>query len=173
MTLNEAITLVIAAAALALSIFTYITERLRERKKATMDAYNQLQNEVLDKLRDYTPAQMRMIAENSRSQEYKAEYKALGTLLARFNQFAVGVNTGVYDIKTLRRLAGSYIGIQYNLLKPLIDRRRIRSPGVYQELEKLVNAMPDKKWKKTGEKSERKSVKPAGSEKPDSSSDSR
>ena len=31
MTLNEAITLVIAAAALALSIFTYITERLRER----------------------------------------------------------------------------------------------------------------------------------------------
>ena len=155
MTLNEAITLVIAAAALALSIYTFITERLRERKKATMDAYNQLQNEVLDKLRDYTAAQMKTIAENSKSQEYKAEYKELGTLLARFNQFAVGVNAGVYDIKILRRLAGSHIGNQYKLLKPLIEKRRVHSPGVYKELEKLANDMPDKARKKpTGTREE-------------------
>lgn len=152
MTLSEGISILVSAAALVLSLYGYIAGLNRERKHETIDAYNRLQSEVLDKLKDYSLKRMQEIADNSRKQEYKAEYKELGTLLARFDQFAVGVNTRVYDIKTLRRLAGSHIGHQYDLLKPLIEKRRVYSPGVYRELDKLVAAMPDKAWRKKAEK---------------------
>lgn len=156
MTVSEGITILVSAAALVLSLYGYIAGLNRERKHATIDAYNRLQSEVLDKLKDYSLKQMQEIADNSRKQEYKAEYKELGTLLARFNQFAVGVNTRVYDIRILRRLAGSHIGNQYDLLKPLIEKRRIHSPGVYRELDKLVAAMPDKAWKKKADEEAKK-----------------
>ena len=125
MTWNERITLLIAGAALLLSGFTFVTEWVRERKKATIDAYNHLENEALDKLYFYKKEDVERISRNAQSREYKE----LTLMLARFDQFAAGVNTKVYDIKTLRKLAGSYIWISYDKLRPLINVKRDASQG--------------------------------------------
>lgn len=55
---------VISLFALATTIITYIMGLQRQRKQATLDAYNTLQNEALDKLNTYTKKQIAEISEN-------------------------------------------------------------------------------------------------------------
>ena len=90
--------------ALAFSVLTYIMGLRRQRKQAAPDACNALQGQALDKLNTYTKKQIAEIAQNPRSEEYKE----LSALPARCEHFAVGVNSGIYDAATLRRLADVY-----------------------------------------------------------------
>ncbi len=154
MSLEEFLSRAAAAASafsLFLSVYTYIAGLRRERRQATIDAYNQLEKEALDKVYFYSAKEVEEIANNPK----KPEYKELSLMLARFDQFAVGVNTKVYDIRALRRLAGSYIGIQYDKLLPLIKAKRTGSPGVYQELDTLVDSMPSQKWRRKAAKAKK------------------
>ncbi len=77
--------------ALAFSVPTYIIGLRRQRKQATLDAYNTLQKEALDKLNTYTKKQIAEISENPRSEEYKE----LSALLAQCEHFAAGVNSRI------------------------------------------------------------------------------
>lgn len=134
----------ISIGSLILSIITNIESVKRERKQATLNAFNTLQNEALDKLYHYTEADIRKITENSRTDEYKE----VSVLLARWEHFCVGVNSDIYDIKTVKRLAGKYLIGLYKKVSPLIEKKRKinTTDKHYDEIEKMIEKI-DKLYK--------------------------
>lgn len=62
---------VVALLSVAVSLMTYSSTVRHDRKKDTLEAYNRLQAEVFDKLNIYSPEQIRNIAEEPQSDEYK------------------------------------------------------------------------------------------------------
>lgn len=118
--MTECISVIIAIAALGLSVISYITGVLHDRKQSTLDAYNQLQEQVLDKLNLYTLPQIKEILQNSKSEDYKI----LGCYVARVEHFCVGVNKKIYDKKTLYNLAHGYFdGSFQNKINAIIAKR--------------------------------------------------
>ncbi len=84
---------VVAVVSIVFSIVTYNRTLSRDRKQATLEAYNRLQTEVFDKLNLYKPSEIKDICQNSKS----AEYKTLSGYLARIEHFCVGINEKIYD----------------------------------------------------------------------------
>ncbi len=121
------------------SVWIYYAGLRRQRKQATLDAFNILQGQVLDKLNTYTKTGVREIAKNPRAEEYKE----LSALLARCEHFAVGVNTKIYDVKIVRRLAEKYFVGLYDKMEPLIQKKREinKTAKHYDEFEKLVKSV--------------------------------
>ena len=128
--------IILSAAALVVSLITFFSNVSHDKKKATLDAYNILQSQVLDKLNSYTKKQIEEISANPRSEEYKE----ISALLARVQHFAVGVNTNIYDEKVVKRLAGKYFLGIYDKLSPLIEKKRSvnKTEKHYDEFEQLV-----------------------------------
>lgn len=131
--------LVASIVSIIVSIVIYYRGVMREKKQATLDAFNLLQEQVLDRLNYYRKYDIDEIADDVHS----ADYKEISGLLARCAHFAVGVNTGIYDLKTVRRLAGRYIIALYDKMEPMIEKKRKlnTSERHYQEFETLVNKM--------------------------------
>lgn len=127
--------LVLALGSVVFSVFTYISSIIHDRKQATLDAYNVLQNQVFDKLNTYKTNEIKSIADNCLSKEYKE----ISALMARIEHFSVGVNTKIYDKKTVKRLAGRYIIGIYEKLEPIIikKRERFKTDKHYDDFEKL------------------------------------
>jgi hypothetical protein len=104
-----------------------------------LDAFNILQEQVLDKINLYSNLKIKEIAEDARSKEYKE----LTILMARIEHFSVGVNSNIYDIDILKRLAGKHFCALYNKLLPMVEKKRKtnRSDKHYDEFEKLINKL--------------------------------
>ena len=99
------------------SFYTFIWTTRRDRKQATLDAYNQLQEQALDHLNYYRPADIVEIAKNPRSEEYKK----ISTYIARIEHFCVGVTQNIYDRKTVYELAHGYFdGAVRDRIAPII-----------------------------------------------------
>lgn len=118
----------------------------RAKKQATLEALNLLQKQVFDKLNEYTFAEIRDISDkwNESAEEKRKfvtakkgtaidfwnshheydnavnEYRVLSGYLARIEHFALGVNTGIYDVEVTERAATSYFTMLYKKLEPLI-----------------------------------------------------
>lgn len=133
------ISMVVSIISVGVSIAIYCYGIRREKKQATLDAFNILQTQVLDRLNCYRKYDIDEIAEDIHS----PDYQDLSGLLARCAHFAVGVNSGIYDFKTVRRLAGRYIIHLYDKLEPLIEKKRAlnHSERHYQEFECFVNKL--------------------------------
>lgn len=132
----SAVALVVSIASFGWSWWVHDKSLKRERQQATLDAYNLLQEQALDKLNCYTKSRVAEISKD----EHSPEYKELSTLLARCDHFAVGVNLKIYDINTVRRLGKRYIiGIFKNLF-PLIEKKRQinKTAKHYKEFEEMV-----------------------------------
>lgn len=114
------IALVFSILSVIITLVTYIKGLRRERKYATLHAFNTLQEQVLDHLNPYTKKRVKEIAENPGSEEYKQ----LSGYLARLEHFSVGVNTRIYDIRVVRRLAGRYLCGLQGKIDPLIQKKR-------------------------------------------------
>ena len=56
------------------AVFVYFKGLKRERKQATLDAFNDLQAQVLDELAGFTPTAIRVITENRRKKDTKQQY---------------------------------------------------------------------------------------------------
>lgn len=102
------------------SVVTYLKGLRREKQNATLEAFNTLQEQVLDEINTYTKKRVKEISEAPGSEEYKT----LSGYLARLEHFAVGVNTGIYDIRVVRRLAGRYLCGLQGKIDPLIQKKR-------------------------------------------------
>lgn len=92
--------LIISIISFVWSVWVHYRALVRERRQATLDAFNLLQTQVFDRLNYYRKYDIDEIAEDVHS----ADYKDISSLLARCAHFAVGVNTGIYDFNTVRRL---------------------------------------------------------------------
>ena len=98
----EYISIIIAVVSVIFSVITYMKNVAHDRKQATLDAFSKLQTEVFDELNHITKSEIAEISNNPRS----SEYKELSKNLARIEHFCVGINTKVYDLKIVKRLAG-------------------------------------------------------------------
>ena len=131
--------LVLSLISFVWSLWVHHQSLVRERKQATLDAFNVFQCQVLDELSGYPRKEIEDIAEDPRSPDYKDVSK----LLARCEHFAVGVNQEIYDKDTVRALASEHIVVVYDKLLPLIQKKRIfgNNRKRYHEFEKLAKTM--------------------------------
>ena len=137
-----ALSLVAIVLSIASGIFSFYTFRWsvkHDRKQATLEAFNRLQNEVLDKLNLITKVEITEISTNAKTEEYKTVSK----YLARIEHFCVGVNAKIYDIEIVKRLAGKYFIGLYDKCLPLIEKKREinKTAKHYDEFETTVTAL--------------------------------
>ena len=71
------------------AVIVHIRELSRERKQATLDAFNELQAQVLDELAKYSPNAIRVIAEDRRKKDTKPKYNHLKTLIPKCSKYSV------------------------------------------------------------------------------------
>lgn len=159
------IAIAISFVSILVSVVIYQKGVQREKKQATLDAFNVLQEQVFDYLNQYTYAQIREVCDewrqaivdnknkyngqvinfsekqqNKRNQCFN-EYRVLSGYLARIEHFALGVNTGIYDAKIAERAGTSYLVMLYRgKLKPLIETKHSGDSNTeyYAEFRKLV-----------------------------------
>lgn len=118
----ELASIIIAIASVIVSAVTYITTVMYERRKATIEAFNVLQNEVLDKFVCVKKENANMIIENLDDSRCKEAYDDYRALIARLEQFAVGVNKKIYAYKVVDMIAGRHFICLYKKIKPIIDK---------------------------------------------------
>lgn len=142
MTMVEAISLLFSLAAAAFSVFTYWSNIIHDRKQATLEAYNLLQEQALDQLYVYMPKQLKEVVKNRRSEEYKL----LSSYVARVEHFAVGVNQKIYDLNTVYELSHGFLdgGIRTRI-EILIGRKDENfDEEFYKNIKLLYKKMDDK-----------------------------
>lgn len=101
----DIVSLAISIAAAVFAVFTFWSNVIHDRKKATLEAYNILQEQALDKLYVYPPAKIKEIIKDKRSEEYKQ----IGVYVARIEHFAVGVEQKLYDWKVVYELSHGFL----------------------------------------------------------------
>lgn len=142
---TDYVAIIISTIALLLSIFQFFVERRINRQESTINAFSELQKEVLNKEK-YYKADVNSILENHKKlkeNETDEEWEQVSEFLARIEQFAVGVNTNVYSIKIVDRMAGSHLVKQYDRFKPIINYKREKSGTNkrYEEFEKMKDKL--------------------------------
>ena len=116
------------------SLITYRKSIVHDRQQATLEAYNQLQEQALGHLNYYVPTQVAEIAKDPRSDEYKK----ISAYIARIEHFCVGVNQKIYDQKTVYELAHGYLdgGIKKRI-EPIIERKNRFGHDYYANIHKV------------------------------------
>lgn len=119
------VALVLSVLSGAFAVYTFFWTTRRDRKQATLEAFNRLQAEVFDELNRLSPKDIREHCQNRRS----PEYKVLSGYLARIEHFCVGLNENIYDKATFYALAHGYFdGEQmHERLQPVIDSKNCRN----------------------------------------------
>lgn len=157
--------ILISLTSVVVSVAIYMLGISRDRKQATLDAFNILQEQAFDKLNQYTFAEIRAICDNwqdtiakrknqtkpdgedaseeekKQRERYLDEYITLSGYLARIEHFALGVNTGIYDVKVAERAGTAYLVMLYRgKLKPLLEAKHSGKSNMeyYAEFRKLV-----------------------------------
>lgn len=133
------ITLFLSIIATVFSVVTYRNSIIHDRRQATLDAYNQLQEQALDHLNHYMPSETVEIAKNPRSEEYKK----VSSYVARVEHFCVGVNQKIYDSETVYALAKDYLdGVIRARIEPIIDRKnKFGSNNYYENIHRVYDWM--------------------------------
>ena len=113
--------LVISILSGTFSLYTFLWTAKRDRKQATLEAYNRLQAEVFDYLNTYRPAEICDICTDKKSEKYKV----ISGYLARIEHFCVGINQGIYDKNTFFALSHGYFdGHQLRKrIEPMIESK--------------------------------------------------
>lgn len=157
--------LIISIIAVIISFVTFLYTVLveyrgeqREKKQSTLEALNLLQEQVFDKLNEYTFAEIKDISDkwNESAEEKRKfvtakkgtatefwnthheydntinEYRVLSGYLARIEHFSLGVNTGIYDVKVTERAATSDLTMLYKKLEPLILTKNNSNNSSYE-----------------------------------------
>ena len=141
MTTIDVFSLLFSLGAAIFSVFTYWSNIVLDRKKATLEAYNILQEQALDKLQVYMPAQLKSVVKNRRSEEYKL----LSSYVARIEHFAVGVNQKIYDLKTVYELSHGFLDGSIRTRVEIIISRKEEDTDekFYQNLKQLYIKMDE------------------------------
>ena len=134
----DIIAVVISGIALALTILQYIIEANRQKKEATLIAYNSLQNEVFSELRKHELSSLKKGDEG---------WNDVTTCLAKIENFSVGINTGIYSLDIVNRLGGDFFITQFDKLLPVINRKREDDSASkhYDEFEKVIIKLKKKR----------------------------
>ena len=143
---------IIAAIALFITCRAQKQSLLRERKQATIEAFNTLQSEVLDPLSNVKKSEAQLAAERHLDFDDEREiYNAFRVQIARLEHFAVGISEETYDYETFCRLGGEHVMYLYEKVEPVITEARNCSEKVvpFTEFENLYLKLKEKYSKKT------------------------
>lgn len=135
----EIAALIISILALTLSLIQFIRDTSRQKKEATLNAYNILQDDAFSYLISLPREKL-----NPPPQYHSQEYDKITYCLAKIEMFSTGINTGVYSIWVLNRLGGAFFIHQFDRLTAIIEKKREedRSKGKhYDEFEKTVKKL--------------------------------
>ena len=123
--------IIISAFTFLFSFYTFRWTARRDRKQATLDAYNTLQNEAFDKLNPLMPSEIREIMNHTTSRQYNE----VSGYIARIEHFCVGVNQEIYDRKTVYELAHGYFDGKKlrSRMVPVIDTKNQGADKDYYE----------------------------------------
>ncbi len=141
------IAVVIAIAGLCHTVLTQKRIQRNEIKRSTVDAFNRLQNEVLDKLAPLNEENAILVTENRKDNEdCRKAYADYRTLISRLDHFSVGVKEKVYDLDVIDKLAGEHLIFLLPKIKPIIDvaNERCDPPKYYQNYIGLVEDLKSK-----------------------------
>lgn len=152
-TILSIIAIVLSVISGGFSLYSFVWTAWRDRKQATLDAYNQLQEQAFDKLNTYSPAAIREIAKDSKSEEYKT----VSGYIARIEHFCVGVNQNIYDRRTVYALAHGYLDGQVlkRRMEPIIDKKQSNASEDYYENIHAVLSWMEKESRKRKRKNGR------------------
>ena len=106
------------------ALFSFVWTNCRDRKQATFEAFNRLQDEVFDKINLLSKTDVKNIAEHSRDEKF-TEYTQF---LSRIEQFCIGVFSKIYDTKITEKIAGKYLCSIYEKSLPIIEKKRMIYP---------------------------------------------
>lgn len=137
------IAIVISVISGGFALYTFFWTARRDRKQATLEAYNTLQNEAFDKLNLLMPADIQEITKHPTSKEYKE----ISGYIARIEHFCVGVNMGIYDRETVYQLAHGYMDskVIVDRITPIIEKKhRNADHDYYENIHKVLDWMKKK-----------------------------
>lgn len=145
-TILSIIAIILSVISGGFTFYTFIWTVHRDQKQATLDAYNQLQEQSLDHLNLYMPSQIAEISKNPRSEEYKK----VSSYVARIEHFCVGVNQKIYDSETVYALARDYLdGAIKARIEPIIEKKnRYGADDYYENIHQVYKWMANRKEKR-------------------------
>lgn len=119
--------------------------RIQACKQSTIEAFNKIQNEVLDKLIDVPADNAKLMVRNLYKKECKESYNAYKVMIARLEHFAVGIDEGVYDKEIVEKLAGSHLIFLYDKIEPIIKKANENSDNnmYYCHFTNLIKNLKD------------------------------
>ena len=115
----EITALIISILALGLSLFQFIRDASRQKKEATLNAYNILQDDAFSYLKELPKEKL-----DPPPQYHSPEYNRITNYLAKIEIFSTGINTGIYSIWILNRLSGAFFIHQFDRLTAIINEKR-------------------------------------------------
>ncbi len=137
-------TVVIALLALSLSLLQFVRDNSREKREATLNAYNDLQTHVFTELNCFLKPYRGKEEDLYKLEINDDSWEHLTEWLARIERFSVGVNTHIYSLSVLNRLGGGYYIRLFETLKPIIDKKRFKNTSKgkhYDEFELTVKRL--------------------------------
>lgn len=137
---------VISIVALIFSMKQFYYERSRNRKEATIHAFDQLEsNESIKFLFSCSKGDVDsfVIRRKQADNCIKDKWDLISGALPLLEHFAVGINSKIYDVETLNRMAGNkIITVHYNCSKLLQHKRvGVGNEKNYSEFEDMVNRL--------------------------------
>lgn len=119
------VSVIISAVALRRSEKHQSEMKTQAKKQATIEAFEKIQAEVLDKLINLSEKSANEAIEkfnnNENSEKCKRQYRDYELLIARLEHFAVGVYENVYDKDIVDKLAGNHLILMHSKIEPIIE----------------------------------------------------
>jgi hypothetical protein len=147
------ITAIIALFQLNVMVRSFKADHERRKKQATIEyinmirpEYRKINNLLLEKFGNdpIGESEIKKIIEDHEL------WSKLKDILGMFEHLATGINTGVFDIQILNRMAGSYIIIVYDRFFVYIRERRKATGNnfLFDEYEFLINRLKSIRMKR-------------------------
>ena len=127
---------IIAIAALVFSILQFFCERNRNRKEATIHAFDQLESSpFISKLFSVSKSTIDNYVRDKEDNGYVSgtEWDAINRALPLLEHFAVGINNKVYDMAVLNAMAGNKLISVYYSCENLTHEQFAAELGEYDE----------------------------------------
>ena len=114
---TEVVTAVFTIIPIFFAVFTYRRDVERKAQQDTIEAYTQLQKEVLSNISRLKPSEVRSFSEKRTS----AEYKQFTEYLMAVECFCIGLEKGIYDFDVFFSLARDYFDDEKGPIRPTIQ----------------------------------------------------
>lgn len=139
-----ALALIVALVELPIAVFSFALNHRRQKRQATIehmkgirDKYTEIDYKFIDK---FGPNPLNYSVLNEIEKDHTL-WGEVSYLLGMLEHLAVGVHTGVFDLKVLNRMSGGYIISIFNRFSTYIDEKRKQNSLLYEELELLTHRL--------------------------------